>query len=52
MRVYKVESLEMRAEGAADRCFSSYSPETGFLCRKMKWILLVEPHLSGPNMIV
>jgi hypothetical protein len=24
----------------------------GFLWRKMKWTLLVDPHLSGPNMMV
>ena len=44
--------LVMRAEGGLFMCFSSYSPVFGFLWRKMKWTSFVEPHLSGPNMMM
>jgi len=51
--VYRCDFLSfvLGVSGEA-RCFSSYWPVFLFLCRIMKWILLVSPHLSGPNMMV
>mmetsp|Transcript_16185 Transcript_16185/g.27949 ORF Transcript_16185/g.27949 Transcript_16185/m.27949 type:complete len:206 (+) Transcript_16185:1744-2361(+) len=51
-RVYRCDSLSLLIEGGFFRCFSSTTPVFGFLWRKMKWTLLVTPHLSGPNMMV
>lgn len=52
IRVYKAVVFVILGAGGFCRCFSSHSPVMGFWCLKMKWTLLVEPHLSGPNMMV
>lgn len=44
-------NLSEGTDGGNLRWCSTYSPLLGFLCFKMKWTLLVAPHLSGPNMI-
>ncbi|KAH3665744.1 hypothetical protein OGAPHI_003932 [Ogataea philodendri] len=50
IRVYKEVVLTTLPIGGVLRCFSSYSPVTGFFLRIMKCTLLDIPHLSGPNM--
>ncbi len=52
IRVYSAVVLVIFGAGGFFKCFSSHSPVLGLRCRKMKWTLLVAPHLSGPNMIV
>ena len=52
IKVYNAVVFVILGEGGFLRCFSSHSPVVGFWWRKMKWTLLVAPHLSGPNMIV
>mmetsp|Transcript_18460 Transcript_18460/g.55111 ORF Transcript_18460/g.55111 Transcript_18460/m.55111 type:complete len:354 (+) Transcript_18460:364-1425(+) len=46
---YKCERLSCGTDGGSLKCFSSHFPVFGFLCWRMKWTLLVPPHLSGPN---